>query len=112
MSHQNMSILREKLLLNNPKHRKTLITKIEKEQIKTADEINEGCSTVDLVLASENIFQTNLIQYFQCKLLRPFQNLGLCYLRFYVNIQPPLINQQPKTAHWKINRKGLYGIIS
>ena len=74
MSHQNMSILREKLLLNNPKHRKTLITKIEKEQIKTADEINEGCSTVDLVLASENIFQTNLIQYLSVQTFTTFSD--------------------------------------
>ena len=32
----------------------------------------QGCSTVDLVLASENIFQTNLIQYHPVKTFTTF----------------------------------------
>ena len=42
MSHPDMRISREKLLLNNPKHRRTLITKLKKKkQIKLTEEINE-----------------------------------------------------------------------
>ena len=41
MSHPNMRISREKLLLNNPKHRRTLITKLKKKQIKITEELNE-----------------------------------------------------------------------
>ena len=41
MSHPNMRILRGKLLLINPKHRRTLITKLKKKQIKITEEKNE-----------------------------------------------------------------------
>ena len=35
VSHPDMRISREKLLLNNPKHRRTLITKLKKKTNKT-----------------------------------------------------------------------------
>ena len=41
MSHPNMRISREKLLLNNPKHRRTLITKLKKKQMNITEEVNE-----------------------------------------------------------------------
>ena len=72
----------------------------------------QGCSTVDLFLASENIFQTNLIQYLSVQTFTTFQTIGLYYLRFYGNILAALMRQQPQTAQQKINRKGLYGRIS
>ena len=58
----------------------------------------QGYSTVDLVLASENIFQTNLIQYLSVQTFTTFQTIGLYYLRFYGNILPALMRQQPQTA--------------
>ena len=58
----------------------------------------QGCSTVDLFLASENIFQTNLIQYLSVQTFTTFQAIGLYYLRFYGNILPALMRQQPQTA--------------
>ena len=41
MSQQNMRILREKLLLNNPKVQIYFNNKIEKEQIKITEKVNE-----------------------------------------------------------------------
>ena len=46
MSHPNMRILRKKLLLNNPKHRRTLIIKLKtnkqtNKQKKITEETNE-----------------------------------------------------------------------
>ena len=43
MPHQNMKILREKLLLNNPKNKRTLIIKLKKKakQMKITEKINE-----------------------------------------------------------------------
>ena len=41
----------------------------------------EGCSTVDLVLASENIFQTNLIQYLSVQTFTTFSDHRLILLK-------------------------------
>ena len=54
----------------------------------------QSFSTVDLVLASEYIFQTNLIQYLSVKTFTTFSDY-----RPYGNIQPALMKQKPQTAH-------------
>ena len=41
----------------------------------------QGCSTVDLVLASENIFQTNLIQYLSVQTFTTFSDHRLILLK-------------------------------
>ena len=62
-----MRILREKLLLNNPKHERNFNNKIEKEQIKTAEEINEL-----------NLFQLiYLLKHLLEKFKKHAQNLNL-----------------------------------
>ena len=55
----------------------------------------QSCSTVDLVLASENIFQTNLIQYLSVQNFTTFPDHRPMLLRSYGNIQPTLMKQQP-----------------
>ena len=59
----------------------------------------QSCSTVDLVLASENIFQTNLIQYLSVQTFTAFSDQRPILLKILWKFQPALMKLHPQTAH-------------
>ena len=59
----------------------------------------QSCSTVDLVLASENIFQTNLIQYLSVQTFTAFSDQRPILLKILWKFQPALTKLHPQTAH-------------
>ena len=70
-----------------------------------------GCSTVDLVLASENIFQTNSIQYFSIQTSMTFSDHRPILLKILWKYSTRVDETKISNCILEVNRKGLYGII-
>ena len=72
----------------------------------------QGCSTVDLILASENTFQTNLMQYLSVQTFTTFSDHRPILLKILWQYQICIDETKVSNCTLEINRKGLYGIIS